>query len=283
MAKRDWRIRWEDTLKEKLIRFNMSCDRPQLSEWLKNVGISVKFDRYRDYTEFDLGTNEEIGKALSLEKCPYKPKSRKALLWRWRKWKKSEDYGHFMDACIKAGKKYGFRWQTIFEALFLPLYEVRIETLIKPEWFLEPIFPYTDEKIMNRIEGKLPPGTAIRWYFEESAEELELSNIEAYNIFKVVVEFPPDYPSEGTLEMAREAAKAARTLCKALGRPIKERQKSKPILQDAERLRLGQTLPSGEVYSIIDEIYGDDLTNDREKRKRIISRRHKGKKYLSDR
>ncbi len=284
MAKRDWKIRWKDTLKEKLIRFNMSDDRTRLKKWLKNVGTSVKFKTHQDYAEFNLDTNEEIAKALSLEKCPYSPKSREALLWQWRKWRSTEDYGRFMGECIKAGWKYGFRWQTIFEAMFVPQDEVEIEPFTKPQWYLEPIFNYTDKEIMSRIESKMPPGTAILWNSEPILQSgNELSDIEAYSIFKVIVEFPLDYPREGALEMAREATKAARTLCEALGQHIKERQKSKPILLDAERLRLNQPLSSGEVYQIIDEIYGEDLMGDRERRKRIISRRYKGKKHLSDR
>ena len=287
MAKREWQTRWKDRLKEKLIKFDMSNDRRRLDRWLEKAGISVKFKRLQDYTEFDLDNDEEITKALSLEKCPYSPESKKALLWQWRKWRSTEDCGRFMDECIRAGEKYGFRWQTIFEALFLPQDEVRIESFTKPQWYLEPVFSYTDEKTMSRLGGEMPLGTSIRWHSEPTMESddglVDFETYESYNIFRVVLEFPLDYPREGILEMAREAAKAARSLCEALGRRIKERQKSKPILLDAKRLRLGQRLLSGEVYQIIDEIYGEDLMEDQERRKRIISRRHKGKKHLSDR
>ena len=142
-----------------------------------------------------------------------------------------------MDECIKSGRKYGFRWQTIFEAMFLPQDEVEIEPFTKPQWYLEPIFSYIDEKITSRIEFKLPPGGAIRWKDEpitqSQDDSLDIETYEAYNIFNVVLEFPLDYPSEGTLEMAREAANAARTLCEAIGRRVKQRQKGKPTLTNA--------------------------------------------------
>ena len=81
--------------------------------------------------------------------------------------------------------------------------------------------------------------------------------------------------------MAREASKAARILCEALGLHIKERIREKPTLMNAKLLRLDRpSLSSGEVYEIIDTIHGQDLSEDRKRQRQIINRRYKAKKHL---
>ena len=161
MPKRSWQERWEETLKEKLIRFNMSSERERLHTWLKNAGFKISFRKRKQFVEFNLA-NETIAKTLNSETCPYSPGSKEASMWRWCKWQRTDDYGHFLDECIRVGKKYGLRWQTIFEAILLPEAEVQIEPLTKPQWFLEPSFTYADRSIMSRLEDEMQPGTALR-------------------------------------------------------------------------------------------------------------------------
>jgi len=282
MAKLDWQTRWENTLKEKLIRFTMSPDREQLYGWLENAGFGIKFKKRQQFAEFDLA-NEEIAKTLKSEACPYSLRSKNALMWWWCKWKRTDDYGQFLDKCIKAERKYGLRWQTIFEALFLPQEEVKIEPFTKPQWFLEPIFHYMD-KDMTHLQRELAPGMALRWKSEPPPSESQehLSDVEATNIFTVVVEFPLDYPSEGVLQMGREATEAARILCRTLGRQVKQRVRGKPILANATLLQLHKPLLSrDEVYEMIDNLYPDgNIEQDRKRQRQIISQRHKGKKHL---
>lgn len=285
MAKTDWQTRWRNTLKEKLISFALSSTREELGKWLESAGFAISFATRSEFSEFNLA-NKEIAGTLDQDICPYSAGSKEQPMWRWCRWLITDDYRQFRDECRKAGMRYGLDWRTIREALFLPVEEVEIEPHIRPEWYLEPAISYQDADTMSRINESMTPGTALRWVSEPPLESQEdLADVATANIFKIVVECPLDFPREGVLRMAREATKAARLLCKALGRPMKERIREEPTLADAKRLLLDKPLlSSGEVYDIIDEIYGEDsdLAKDQERRKRISSRRYKGKKHLSE-
>ena len=285
MAKTDWQTRWQDTLTEKLRRFTVSSEREELGKWLENAGFAISFATRSEFSGFTMA-NEEVARTLDQDICPYPAGSTEEPMWRWCRWLRTDEYRRFRDECKRAGMRYGLDWRTILQALFLPVEEVEIEPHVRPRWYLESVFSYRDEDTMDRLERTMPPGTALRWGSELPLESQEASSdVPTADIFKIVVECPLDFPREGALQMTREATRAAHVLCKALGRQPKRRIKGKPTLEDAKRLRLDRPrLSSGEVYDIIDDIYGEDSdpTKDQERRKRISSRRYKGKKHLSE-
>jgi len=50
--------------------------------------------------------------------------------------------------------------------MFVPYGEVEIVPFTKPQWYLEPVFSYSNKTIMGRIEGNMPQGAAIRWKYD---------------------------------------------------------------------------------------------------------------------
>lgn len=283
MAKLDWQTRWQNTLEEKLVKFTVSLDQKQLQKMLQKAGFKISFNKRKQLSEFNLA-NKEIADTLDCDTCPYPANSKNALTWRWCKWHRTDDHRQFQDECKKAGMKYGLDWRTVFQALFLPNAEVEIWPFTKPRWYLEPVFGYWNQDIMDRLDEAMPPGTALRWVSEPPPELHEdLPNVDTYNIYRLIIEFPLDFPNEGVLQQAREASAATRKLCEAIEREVKQRIRRKPILKNSKQLRLGRVLSSGEVYDIIDEIDGEDtdLSQDQKKRRRIIDRRYKVKKHLT--
>lgn len=95
------------------------------------------------------------------------------------------------------------------------------------------------------------------------------------------VETPPGYPPEAAKKLQREASQLTKELLRSLGYSIPQRLRSSPLIEIADSLKVSKDeLANGEAYAIIDDIYGEDLTDDKKRRKLIASRRNKLRKKL---
>ncbi len=74
--------------------------------------------------------------------------------------------------------------------------------------------------------------------------------------FRAKMEFPPGYPPEAAAELARQAAQLERELARQLGYEMPYRMRSSPLTARAAELHVGEDLSSGEIYDIVEEIYG---------------------------
>ena len=98
--------------------------------------------------------------------------------------------------------------------------------------------------------------------------------------FRMRVETPVGYPPEAAKKLHKSAIQIERDILTALGYSIPKRLRTSQLVVMADKLRVANTLASGEAYDIVDDIYGRDLTDDRKRRKLVASRRHKIRKRL---
>lgn len=101
--------------------------------------------------------------------------------------------------------------------------------------------------------------------------------------FYMRVESPLGYPPQAAQDLEKQAKRLEKELLRRLGYSVSERLRSSPLVAIADKLRVGKNLAPGEAYQVIDDIYGEDLTNDRERRKLVGSRRNKLQKRLVNR
>ena len=98
--------------------------------------------------------------------------------------------------------------------------------------------------------------------------------------FHMRVETPVGYPPQAAKSLQKAANDLGKDILRALGYSIPKRLRTSKLVAMADKLRVAHTLASGEAYDIVDEIYGEDLTDDQNKRKSVASKRHKGRKRL---
>ena len=101
--------------------------------------------------------------------------------------------------------------------------------------------------------------------------------------FRVNMEIPPGYPPEAAAELARHAAQLERELARQLGYEMPYRMRNSPLTALAEELRVREDLSSGEIYDIVEEIYGEvDPYEDQKQRNKTKSQRNRVSKRLSN-
>lgn len=99
--------------------------------------------------------------------------------------------------------------------------------------------------------------------------------------FYLRVEIPLGYPPEAARKLQEKADQLAKELSRRLGYPTPQRLRDSPLVAMADKLKVAKhPLASGEAYNIIDDIYGENLTDDQKKRKLVASRRHRLRKRL---
>ena len=237
-SKSTWETRWHNILKEKLLKFMVTADYQELSSKLREAGVLPEggFQKHQDWQDFDL----------------YDP--------RRAKWGRTAHYGDFVDHCRRLGKKYGLSWQTIFQSVFLPESEVRIESFVKPEWKLRPIFSYKDRQYYDLLgNSDVEGGWTLEWIDDaDLGPEIDLSKVDPYSIFKLVIEVPLDYPPEGIRAMQEEGRRKARAFCAILGHEIKQRMKTSPKLERlAQVLKISRERPCS-LKEALDEFYREE-------------------------
>lgn len=94
------------------------------------------------------------------------------------------------------------------------------------------------------------------------------------------VETPPVYPPQASANLEKRVKQLEKELFRRLGYSIPKRLRTSPLVALADKLRVAETLANGEAYDIVDDIYGEDLTDDQKRRKLVASRRHKLRKRL---
>jgi hypothetical protein len=100
------------------------------------------------------------------------------------------------------------------------------------------------------------------------------------NAFHMRVEPPVDYPPQAAKNLQKAANDLGKDILTALGYSISKRMRTSKLVAVADKLKVGNTLVRGEAYDIVDDIYGEVLTDDRKRRKLVASRRHKLRKRL---
>jgi len=98
--------------------------------------------------------------------------------------------------------------------------------------------------------------------------------------FRMRVETPVGYPPEAARRLQKAANELGKEILIALGYSIPKRLRISKLVAMADRLKVANTLASGEAYDIVDDIFGEDLTDDQKRRKLVASRRHKVRKRL---
>lgn len=101
--------------------------------------------------------------------------------------------------------------------------------------------------------------------------------------FHMRVETPTGYPPEAANHLQKEAGRLAKELLMRLGYSIPQRLRTSSMVSMADKLRVAdEHLAYGDVYRIMDKVYGDeDITRDRQRRSTIKTRRHRLKKRLT--
>ena len=106
--------------------------------------------------------------------------------------------------------------------------------------------------------------------------------------FYIRLEVPVGYPPEAREELNKQADQLARELLRRLGYPIHQRLRSSKLVSMADKLRVAdEKLEDGDIYGIMDEIYGkeedlsdEDLSKDRQRRSTTKTQRHRVQKRL---
>jgi hypothetical protein len=230
-----------------------------------------------------------------------------------REWKR---YEKFRFLCDKLARKYGLHW-VIVEDLATgvrqptvpPRLSRGIRTYLDPVTFYPENFdpnikyaprvtfvpPLETIEIMRRLQGldqqtkkevkaylrsvlADKPGCRILEFKKaessgkDSRQEVEID---------VCMEIPIGYTAKEVAEAYHKVDSMRREILACFGVPIPKRRRESKILKEVARLRL--LAKNVNVYDIIDDIYGEDLSNDQIRRRAIISRRYKGRKLLKER
>jgi hypothetical protein len=98
--------------------------------------------------------------------------------------------------------------------------------------------------------------------------------------FYMRVETPVGYPPEAARKLHKAASQLEKDILTALGYSIPKRLRTSKLVTMADKLRVANTLASGEAYDILDDIHGEDMTDDQKRRKLVASRRHKLRKRI---
>lgn len=76
--------------------------------------------------------------------------------------------------------------------------------------------------------------------------------------FRLMLDFPPDYPPDGSAELGRRSAQFGRELARRMGYKIAQRSRSSSLSSKAKQLRVDEgRLPPGAAYGIADQLYGE--------------------------
>ncbi len=213
----------------------------------------------------------------------------------------STEYRAFQTECGKAGTNFGLapwtvEWMCLLED-YDPEKAVHVVEALWPK--LQVVTQSSNEKFLGwllyqawelglevaRKDGSLITPMMCFPYPQQPEEPLAPSQRPPLaGAFRVIMEIPPGYPPEAAAELARHAAQLERELARQLGYEMPYRMRSSPLTALAAELRVGEDLSSGEIYDIVEEIYGEgDPSEDRKQRNKTKSQRNRVSKRLKDR
>lgn len=211
----------------------------------------------------------------------------------------SKDYRRFEAECRDVGQMYGLAPWTIEWASLMKGYDpeeqlhvleaespqVTVVTDAAQGLFLQWLLYEAGQMgvLVHRRFGSESMPLVVAANPERPATELDESTRPPLTTaFRVVVEIPLGFPPEAARAISGRATNAQAELARRLGYSIPKRLRSSSTIAEASTLRVGEdTLSSGDVYDMVDELYGDqDLQDDQRLRNRAKNRRHLARKRL---
>ena len=101
--------------------------------------------------------------------------------------------------------------------------------------------------------------------------------------YRIEVNYPPNYPPEACSQLANEVARFERELARRLGYKVPQRMRGSKLSGMGKTLRVyEETLNSGDIYGIMDELQGEgDLADDQRVRSRTKTQRHRARNRRS--
>jgi hypothetical protein len=214
----------------------------------------------------------------------------------------SQEFRAWYDKCKNLGDRFGLDQSTVELACLFEGYDPeRMPFILESEWpRIRIVTENTDLVFLTRlayevqrlglhviqrqgsVESTYLLANPVPIMFLESPP-LPTKMPTLHSAFYVRVETPVLYPPEGAAKLHKKAGQHAKEILKRLGYSIPQRLRASNLISQAPDLKVEEAnLPSGGIYDIMDHVYGDDITQDQERRKRIKSRRNKLKKRLID-
>ena len=215
----------------------------------------------------------------------------------------SPEYGEWHQECRRLGDRFGLAPWTIEMACLLKDYtldtqphvaavqwpQIGVVTDCTDQVFLEWLC-YEAQRLNLHIyqrEGSSDHRTGRIGYGSPPLTPLTASSKPPrHKAFMMRVDIPVDFPPEAARNLQKSASDLGRELLERLGYRVWRRQRGSKLMSRAVELRAGEPeLASGEIYDIIDGIYGEygPMTDDQQRRELIKSQRKKVRRRLKDR
>ena len=261
---------------------------------------------------------KELGKEVKLvttdpEICQGREDIGRNILLSEGEW---ERYEEFCALCEKLAQRYRLHWATVEDLAMgvkqpavpprlSPVIEVCLNPLVLCSEALDTDSTYTTHtsfvpplqaiEIMRRLQGldeqtreevktylwlllKDKPGCKIMEL--EKREDLEKDSKKEIEI-DVCMKIPTGYTANEVAQVYRKADRHRREVLEALGVSVPKRRRESKILREASLLQLYSK--NVNIYDILDKMYLEDMSEDRNRRRAVVNRRYKGRKLLKKR
>lgn len=211
----------------------------------------------------------------------------------------SPRYMNWHHECEEVAQKYGLAVWTVVSACLVSGYQPdKSGLVVESEWpKIRVITESTDPQFLARLayEAQIRGLYVISRQGSVETQQLFLNPVPIMCIepplmpssmppqssaFYMRVETPIGYPPEAARKLHKTASQLAKEILIALGYPIPQRLRTSKLVVMADKLRVANSLSHGGAYDIVDDIYGEDLTNDQKKRKLVASQRHRLRKRI---
>lgn len=211
----------------------------------------------------------------------------------------SPSYMDWHHKCETVARKFGLAVWTVVSACLISGYQPdKARLVVESKWpQIRVVTESTDAQFLDRLayEAQLRGLHVIAQQGSVETTQLFLNPIPIMNIeppplpssvpaqasaFYMRVETPVGYPPQAARQLQKAASELGKDILVALGYSVPKRLRTSQLVAMADKLRVANTLASGEAYEILDDIYGEDLTDDKKRRKLVASRRHKIRKRL---
>lgn len=206
----------------------------------------------------------------------------------------SPEYRKWADECEVVGQKFSLASWTVVCACLVSRYDPRKELMvIEADWPQIRIVTQQTNPLFLRWLSYEAHRLLLYVVQRQGSLETTILNISPPRrvltpsekpprdaAFRLRFERPLDYPPEAAQELQKKGERLAKELLKRLGYPVPQRLRVSSLVAKADKLRVGKNLANREAYEVIDDIYGEDLSDDARKRKLIGSQRYKLRQRL---
>ncbi len=206
-------------------------------------------------------------------------------------------YREWHDECEAVAARFGLAPGTVVCACLVSGYDPRKElSVIEGQWPQIRIITKNTNPLFLQWLSHEAQGLGLYVVQRQGSVEATLLNINSPPLsalptsqkpprdraFYLRVETPLDYPPEAAQKLQKEADQLKKELLKRLGYPVSKRLRTNKLIDHADDLRLEEfPLSSRGLYEIVAEKWKEgSVSEDKERRKLMKSRRHKGRKRL---